>query len=253
MPTEEEIAAQKKADDEARAKALKTEVHAAVASHLKDLRPKLAEDLKGILGETLKGLTTELDTALESKLDAKLAAFKPAGAGAGDGAGAGAKPPSVQDTPEFRGMVKKQAELEAAVQRAEAARNAERTKSRDAAMRTRVSDGLLKRGIDPARVPHALGYLVDVKKLAKYAGDDDDSDIVIRDAGGEEVDFDSGLDSWAKSDDLKIYLPPRGAAGSGDRGGGRRPGAATKKEADYADVGEFVLGAFPSMGTPGRR
>jgi hypothetical protein len=251
MPTAEEIEAQRLADEEAaRAKALKTEIHSAVATHLKTIKTQIVDELKSVMGETLKGLTGELDTALEGKLDAKLAAFKPAADG---GAGGSAKPPAVQDSPEFKGMIRKQQELEQAVQRAEAARNTERAKSRDSAMRTRVAEALLKRGIDPSRVPHALGHLVDVKKLAKYAGDDDDAAIVIKDAGGDDVDFESGLDSWAKSEEFKIYLPPRGAAGSGDRGGGRRPGAAAKKEADYADVGDFVLNAFPSMGSPGRR
>jgi hypothetical protein len=164
----------------------------------------------------------------------------------------GEKPPggtSVQDSPEWKGMLKKQAELDAKIAAGEARLAAERAKSRDVSLRQKVSEALVKKGIDAARARQALALLKSEDRV-KYESDDDDAGITFLDADGTEVDLNTGLDGWVKTDDAKIYMPPRGSAGSGDRGGGRRAAGQQKTEATYEDVGNMVLDSFPSMLNP---
>jgi hypothetical protein len=215
----------------------------------KQSEKKRKEEIRGEMKGAFDAFLPELDKVLETKLEGIKPAVPKPGA---DGAPAGGAALPLHETPEWKGMLKKHSDLEQSVKRAEEARAAERAKSRDVALRQTVAEGLVKRGIDATRAPHALGYVLDAKKLAKYAGDDDDASITFRDADGSEVDLDTGLDGWVKSDDAKIYLPPRGSAGSGDRGGGRRASGGQKTEASFEDVGNFVLDAFPSMSGPRR-
>ncbi|GAC1576967.1 MAG: hypothetical protein NVS3B7_10090 [Candidatus Elarobacter sp.] len=128
-------------------------------------------------------------------------------ASASDGA------PKVEEHPAFRSLQKQLSELRNKAERVEQERDAERAKTREASMRQRVQSALAEHGVDPKYAKHALGHLVDATKLVRL-GEDGES-LIFRDAEGADIDFATGLKSWVASDEAKIYLPPRGAAGSG--------------------------------------
>lgn len=90
---------------------------------------------------------------------------------------------------------------------------AEKQARADLKMRNQVSEHLASIGITGARAKHALGFLVDVTKVVTLSESgepqffDVDSD--------EPLSLEQGIKKWSQSEDAKIYLPPRGAAGSG--------------------------------------
>lgn len=90
-------------------------------------------------------------------------------------------------------------------------REAERAKARDLSLRSRVRDELSKVGITN---PLALKVLVDADKAVSMSSETED---VVFKLNGEELDLSSGLKAWMKTEDAKIFLPPKGATGSGDR------------------------------------
>lgn len=126
---------------------------------------------------------------------------------------AGAAEPKIEEHPAVRSLQKQLSELKNKAEKAEQERDNERAKTRDSSMRHRVQSALGEHGIDPKYTKHALGHLVDAEKLVRL-GDDGES-LIFRDAEGGDLDFATGLKGWVASDEAKIYLPPRGAAGSG--------------------------------------
>lgn len=171
----------------------------AITARLSQLEKKQKEQL----AEALNSLAPMLDKALEDKLAAKPQ-----------------DPPSkkdrnsVEDDPQFKGLKKELAELKAKADAAEAKAAQEAAKAKEAALRQKVADELGKHGIDSQRARHAMSFIVDAERRVRY---DDDDNLVFRDSDGQELDLMSGVKAWVKSDDAKIYLPPKGASGSGDR------------------------------------
>lgn len=222
-------------------------INAAITGRLKDFSTSFEKKI----GETLTKSLGEIAPQIDKLLDDKIAGLKPAG----DGKTPQGNVPStvdIENHPSFKGM-KKQLEENAKVsQRLQEERDAERTKARDIDLRKRVSDHLSKT-IPADRLQHAVGFLVDAQKRVRW--NDDASELVFRDRDGD-VDLETGLGAWQKSDDAKIYLPPRGPQGSGDRGGGRgtttRQGAAGKQGngVSFQALGESVLAAIPGMPAP---
>ena len=98
--------------------------------------------------------------------------------------------------------------LEAKEQEAEM----ERQKQRSNSLRVAVRDALAAVGIDGTRGKQALGYLVDTESRVLWDGDE----LAFRDNDGLNVSLSDGLKAWARTDDAKTYLPPRGVHGSGD-------------------------------------
>ena len=178
-------------------------------------------------------------TELMSKFEEKLKAVTPAPVSNPD-------EPKVEDSPVYKGMQKKFAELQEKFEQSEREKAEERNKARDIAMRQRVADELVKAGVDPSRTRHALALLVDSEKRVKY---DDDGEIVFRDLDNQELDFATGLRSWAKSEDAKVFMPARGSTGSGDRRPASRKPASNNGSASLEDeIGESLLGALKDAG-----
>tara|TARA_B100001123_G_scaffold418658_1_gene522928 strand:+ start:3260 stop:3937 length:678 start_codon:yes stop_codon:yes gene_type:complete len=90
----------------------------------------------------------------------------------------------------------------------------ERSARQAAKLRQTVSSALTEAGVDGSRLRHALGYLVDSAARVRH---DEDGEIVFRDDDGLDVPLKEGLSVWAKTDDAKLYMPPRHVSGSGDR------------------------------------
>ncbi len=140
--------------------------------------------------------------------------------------------------PVIAGLQQQVEELKADNARKDAIAASEREQRRSSALRQHLAHALVKGGMDAGRARHAVGFLVDVEKRVKYAADETDELVFVD--GDEELELAAGLKAWLKSDDAKLYLPPRGVAGSGDRGGGStRP--QTPGQPDRAAVSNALL------------
>jgi hypothetical protein len=100
-------------------------------------------------------------------------------------------------------------------------RDTERARGRDAQMRQRLGDALSAAGIDGVRARHAVGLLVDAERRVRWS--EDGTALLFRTDGHDELELALGLREWLKTDDAKLYLPARGAQGSGDRPGAQPP------------------------------
>lgn len=130
-------------------------------------------------------------------------------------------PPPVTETPEFIETQKQLKALQAKYDAAEKKAAESETKRRDTLLRQTVDETLAKAGVDSARIKHARGFLVDAMKSVRFS--EDGEYVVMLDSEGNESELSAGIKAFLKSDDGKIYLPPRGTAGSGERGGGIAP------------------------------
>lgn len=189
-----------------------------------------------------KSLGDSIGGAISSKLEELKATLAPQGTDKTDAP----KGANIEDHPILKGLQKQLADAQAATKRIEAERDAEKTRARDQVLRTKLTDELTRGGVDPKYVRQAVGFLVDVEKRVRFS-DDDSEDIVYRDATGD-VDLTTGVKSWAKTDEAKIYLPPRGTQGSGDRSQGR-PQQGNSPQAPSAGRALLeMVEALPGMG-----
>lgn len=151
--------------------------------------------------------------------------------------------PKLDDSPLVKGLQKQLAELQEQNRKSREERDVERQRARDVALRQRLTEELSKHGIDSRYARQAIGFLVDAEKRVRWADDEGES-LVFRDADGSELDLQTGLRSWAKTDDAKIYMPPRGVSGSGDRGGGASPKPINGQGIKRGDIGRALLSEF---------
>lgn len=174
------------------------DVNRAITARFRDFDKKI----ESRLGEQFSSLKSEM---------AELMAAKPAEADAKPPADA--KAHSVEDSPAVKSLQKQLAEIKNKNAEIERLRAEEAQKSRDLAMRGKLTEALASHGIEGTRAKGALALLVDADKRVSC---DPDGTIVFRDANGDALDLQTGLKSWVGGEDAKLYLPPRGAAGSGD-------------------------------------
>jgi hypothetical protein len=201
-----------------------------------------AAESKKASGDIVAALSAKLEELTAS------AALAPASAPAADDkTGAHGPGQSIEDHPTVKGLLKRIAEVEGRAKTAEDTAAAEKARARDGDMRRRLADALAGHGIDGARAKHAVGFLVDAQKLVRL-GEDNES-IVFKDADSGDVDLATGLKAWIKTEDGKLYKPPSGAAGSGDRPFGnvpQKPGEPVSREA----VGAMLLTHLRGGGRP---
>jgi len=185
------------------------------------------------LAAALETLAPTLDQLLEQKL-AGIKAPEPA---------APKGKTEVENDPLFKGMQKRLAELEATANEARAQAAAQAKAAKDSLLRQKAAEELSKHGIDAARARHALATLVDSDKRVRWS-EDDDSQLVFRDSDGTEVDLTTGIRSWVKTDEAKIFLPPRGTAGSGERPQGKQPITNQKGGVSREGLGQAILNEY---------
>lgn len=163
--------------------------------------------------ETIKSAVGEISPALDKLLEEKLSAFRPKtdDAGAKDGAKV-----DIENHPAFKGLKKQLDESANNTRKLQEERDAERARASAADLRDQVGKALAKHGVPSDRLTHAVGHVINTAGLAKW--NEDRSAVVFGD-----LDLETGTKDWLKNDEAKIYLPPRGTQGSGDRGGGQRP------------------------------
>ena len=126
----------------------------------------------------------------------------------------GDKPRTVEDAPEFKALQQQLAKMQDQLKREADLRAQTETKAKDVSLRQRIAEHASKYGIDATRARYLTGHLVDAEKRVRWS---DDGEAVLMKMGDDEVDFKEGLTAFLKSDDGKFFLPPTGAAGSGDR------------------------------------
>jgi hypothetical protein len=177
---------------------------------------------------------TELKSMFEQKLTAATAAPVVA-----------SNEPKVEDSPIYKGMLKQYEEIKSRLDQSEKEKAAEREAARDLKMRQRVADELVKAGVDPSRTKHALALLVDSEKRVRF---DEDGEMIFRDTDNQDVDFSTGLRSWSKSDDAKVFMPARGATGSGDRRPAERRNASNSGSNSIEEVGNSLLNVLKDVG-----
>lgn len=168
-----------------------------------------------------KSVMKEVQGLIGSSKDASLDETAPAKAGK----------KNVQD-PEVAALREKIEKMEAEKAQAIA-------KERDANLRKNLSAELAKAGIRPEMVKHAIATLVDSDKVIGYTADEyaqDKDRMVFKSKSGEE-DLTTGLKNWIRSDEGKVFLPPKGAQGSGDRSlSTKRNGSAEMSDANLANI-----------------
>lgn len=175
---------------------------------LEDTKNSIIEAIGDKLGETL-------DESLSSKLQEL--GVKPS-SGDGKKSGAQLSQEEIENHPAFRSLKKKLETQDQRFAKMEAEKKAERDKARDATLRTSLLESLGKQGLDPKRAGNAADGLLH-RKVVRYLDEDSDDIVFVGDDGGE-LDLATGVETWAKSEDGKIFIPPSGASGSGGSGGG---------------------------------
>lgn len=185
----------------ARAKDFDKKIEARITEALTNATGKLEGSLLEKLGALISGKQAQPEAAE----DGVTAQQSQAAAGV-----AGASSP--QKDPEVTALKRQLTELKNKLTAQDNEREAERAALRDSRMRAALSDKLVAHGIDAKRVKHAVGFLVDAEKIVSV---DASGGLVFKASDGDVIDIESGLREWIGSDDGKLYLPPRGIAGSG--------------------------------------
>lgn len=207
------------------------DMNRAITARFKDFEKKMAAQLE----QNLSGFGSKLEETLASKLAGilkpqpvadEVEAEKPT-------AQSVAKDPIAELQASFKRQLREQSN-EVKALREENLR--EKQALREAKMREAVTNALAAHGVTGGRAKHALGYLVDVSKsiVMNEAGQP-----VMLDEFGDPVDIETGLKAWANTEDAKIYIPPRGTAGSGGSQQNNR-GAAAASASPFSQTAQLL-------------
>lgn len=122
----------------------------------------------------------------------------------------------------------------------------ERSKARDMQLRTAVKEQLLKAGVNPAAVKALVAMHVDADKTIGYANEENDE--ILFKGNDSHYTLEQGLGNWLQSEDAKIYLTPRGTAGSGDKTYNNSNKFSGKSNTpSRKDVGNMLVSAFAGL------
>jgi hypothetical protein len=104
-------------------------------------------------------------------------------------------------------------EMKAQLKQVLAERAQEKAELQSRKLTDTLSDILVKNGIDPKHVKPASAFLKQEKGI-RY---DEDGNIKMK-MDFDEIDLHEAVKSWAKTDEAKLFMSPKGAVGSGQRG-----------------------------------
>jgi hypothetical protein len=186
--------------------------------------------------------TEALMAKFDEMLSTRLEAFKPAAPASTPAADA---PPSPTDSPEFKAMAARLAKMDEQWKTESEKRKSLEAKERDTTMRSRITEYAAEHKVDAKRAKVLVGHLVDSEKRVSWS--EDGESLVYRTDDGDTVDYKSGLLSFFKSEDGKLFIPPTGASGSGDRGGGKS-GASGAAGLQPGQLGRAILGIATGNG-----
>jgi hypothetical protein len=204
------------------------QLNRAITSRFKDFEKKL--------DKSNEGLVTTLSSKLEELVTGKLESLQPKP----DDKGEGSKPAG--ESPEMKAMARQLAEVQKALEKSNQEKDVERARSRDRDLRSKLQEALSGAGITGVQLKHAVGVLVDAEKRVRI---DDDDRVLFKGDDGDELPLADGVKSWVKTDEAKIYLPPRGSQGSGDRSQGK----GTPNGQQQPSVGSVLLNMASSVMT----
>jgi len=199
----------------------------------------LTARLKTSEKQLLEKTSTTIAEALKAQLPDLLKEFRPADPPP-EGKD-GKKGQRAEDVVEMATMRKMIDDLrktsDAAVERARASEARRRESDRQKIVGERLEKGGVT---DPFKRELALAYL-DKKQKVAWSGDEEDASLLWND-DGNQVSFDEGFASWLKTEEVKHFLPPTGAKGSGStpvRGApaaGGKPSAEQRAEAVFGSL-----------------
>ena len=235
----------------------------------KSLETKLGE-----LGTTLEAKTTEMITGLGTRLKKEIAAtlaptiadaLKPAMDEFGTRLKAELKPPEPEPKPgdkkpdgakpddpnvvalkkliedQRKASADEMAALKKQLTDAETAKKAEADKASELRLRQDLRKELGKLGIVAEEAADAAEtFLFDGKKRIGRSAEDNTTPIYKDPTKGEQK-LSEGLASWIKTAEDKLYLPPTGAGGSGEKPGGK---PLIQQGSDKRSPAEVVGNAF---------
>ncbi len=198
----------------------------------------LTPRLRALEQKVEKTLAQSFET-FSSKLKSELASLLPPPKPEGK---PDAKKESAAPDPELKKLQDQIGSLTKQAEDARAERDTERAKVRDATLRQRVGELLAAAGIEGVRARHAIGLLIDSERAVRWS--DDGDSIVFRAGDRGDVDLEAGLRTWLKSDDAKLYLPPKGTQGSGDRPANGGPSTRPSGPPERRDVADGLRRAL---------
>jgi hypothetical protein len=206
------------------------ELNKAVTARLQAFEKSFDKKHKETLSEALKGLVGEIDGLVSTKLETMVAAKSTDGKDKGKS--------GVEDNPMVLGLKKELADLRTKAEQAEKRAAAEEARAKDIELRRKLGDELGKHGVDSSRAKMAVGFLIDSDKRARYS---DEGEILFRDEEGNDLELAAGVKAWIRSEDAKIYLPPKGMHGSGERPSSGKPKVGADGKMSRAQLGEALL------------
>ncbi len=218
-------------------------INSIITSRLKDFQKKQEKALADIQAAFSSSLTEQF-----AKLEGILTKKPDAGASSGGGTGQPPQAADIESSPIVKGLLKKVSQLEAANVEAQKEKERIEAQVRDKTLRENVGSALAGLGIDGYRAKHATGHLVDAAKRIRWS-EEDPKQLVFVDDDGDAIDIKTGLTGWANTEEAKLYLPPRGTRGSGDRGGGKTPNGANDQKGKYQS-GDFARALLGLDGSP---
>lgn len=213
------------------------------------------QTMNGVWTARAKKLREELSTDYKSGFEgiakqlAEMSAAQQAGAKPGkrDKDGKYANGAEEESDPKLNGMARQLAEMKAQLDARDKELAGEKAKQKLAALRQSARDELAKVGVDGLRAKHVLASLEADGKLAH----DEDGNPVYNESANSVVDLATGIRAWAKTEDAKIFLPPSGARGSGDRPGQQSAPKGAPKEVTDADIGMLLVREFGGLPVSG--
>lgn len=182
-------------------------------------------------------LSETINTSFKKQIEDAFAAMPAKGGKGGKGKEGAADDGTADETqsPALRSMKRQMEELTTQLAQQKATADAATKREKDMALRQRSTEALGAIGIsDPSRAKAALATLFQDGRIAY---DEDGESIIFRDTDGSSLDLPTGVKAWAKSEEAKIFLPPTGARGSGDR-----PGQGAQKQTGDQNLSATDLG-----------
>ena len=152
--------------------------------------------------------------------------------------------PRFEDSPAYKAQQLELQKLQKRVETAEAAKAAEQAKARAQALRQRTFEVLTEHGVSGNGARHAFNTFAAEGRVV-YEGDSGD-ELLFVDEKGEKLPLKDGIKSWVESEDAKVFLPPRGASGSGDepRRSAGSPGKKNPMDYSSAEIGAALRSAI---------
>jgi hypothetical protein len=148
--------------------------------------------------------------------------------------------------PVQNGMARQLAEMKAQLDESAKKLADADARQKKSALKQRAVEELGKAGLtDPVRASLALRAAIE----AKLGHDEETGEPVYYENEHSVVDLATGIRAWMKTDEAKIFLPPTGARGSGDRPGqgGPRSTNGAPQEATDLDIGMGLISLANGM------